>query len=219
MSTKRKIIFDDYDTAVNGLWTLAACYLSEAEPVTNLVEIPGRVDGPLDASTALTGDIQYQPRTLEVTLESSEGTRQDRKKKIDYMVNKLHGQRVKIWLPDDGLHYLLGRLSIVEEYNDHAHASVNVTATCEPWKYDNDELVNKVTLTSTAKPVVLSNDRRTVCPVITVQGSLKLVFNSITYTLSTGTYKFPDLILRQGDQTVNVSGTGSVTFTYRKAVL
>lgn len=219
MATKRKIIFEDYDTAANGLWTLAACHLSEATPVTSLVEIPGRVDGPLDTSTALTGDIQYQPRTLEVTLESSEGTRQDRKKKIDYMVNKLHGQRVKIWLPDDGLHYLLGRLSITEEYNDLAHASVKVTATCEPWRYDNDESVGNVTLTSGAMDLVLPNDRRPVCPVVTVQGSLKLVFEGSTYTLSSGTYKLPDLILRQGEQTVKVSGSGSVSFTYRKAVL
>ena len=219
MATKRKIIFDDYDTAVNGLWTLAACRLSEATPVTSLVEIPGRVDGPLDLSTALTGDIRYQPRTLEVTLESSEGTRQDRKKKIDYMVNKLHGQRVKIWLPDDGLHYLLGRLSITEEYNDLVHASVRVTATCEPWRYDNDESVGNVTLTSGATDIELPNDRRPVCPVITVQGSLKLVYEGSTYNLSSGTYTLPDLLLKQGGQTVKVSGSGSVTFTYRKAVL
>lgn len=219
MLTKRKIIFDDYDTAVNGLWTLAACYLSEAEPVTNLVEIPGRVDGPLDASTALTGDIQYQPRTLEVTLESSEGTRQDRKKKIDYMVNKLHGQRVKIWLPDDGLHYLLGRLSIKEEYNDHAHASITVLATCEPWRYDNDETVVDLTIPNSTTSFTLSNDRRPVSPVITVQGLLKLVIDGSTYTLNSGTFKHPDLLLKQGGQTIKVYGSGSATFTYRKAVL
>ena len=55
------------------------------------------------------------------------------------MVNKLHGQRVKIWLPDDANHYLVGRLSVVMEYNDMAHAAVNVSAACEPWKYDNEE--------------------------------------------------------------------------------
>ncbi|MBO5123423.1 MAG: hypothetical protein J6B99_09735 [Oscillospiraceae bacterium] len=151
MPTKRKIIFDDYDTAANGLWTLAAWALSDAEPVTNFIDVPGRLDGPLDASTALTGDIQYSPRTLEATLESSEGTRLEREERIDYMVNKLHGQRVKIWLPDDADHYLVGRLRIKKEYNDLAHAAVKVTGTCEPWRYENDETVVRVELNTTGR--------------------------------------------------------------------
>lgn len=219
MPTKRKIIFDDYDTAVNGLWTLATWALSDAEPSTNYIDVPGRLDGPLDASTALTGDVQYRPRTLEATLESSEGTRLEREARIDYMVNKLHGQRVKIWLPDDAGHYLIGRLRIERGYNDLAHAAVKVTATCEPWKYENDETVKEAEVTNSTVNVVLENTRRPACPVIHVQGEVLLGYEGSSYALNEGTYQLPDIQLTEEGHTVQVSGSGLVSFVYRKAVL
>ena len=139
MQTKRKILFNNYDTAVDGLWTLAACVLGDAEPVTNYISVPGRLSGPIDASTALTGDVLYNSRTLSARLESSEGTRQEREERINQMVHQLHGQRVQIRLPDDETHYLVGRLSIKREYNDLAHAAVAVSAVCEPWRYENED--------------------------------------------------------------------------------
>lgn len=135
---KRKIIIDDYDTAEH-FWTLAGWSCPTPEPVTELVEVPGRIDGPLDASTALTDDIRYTSRPLEVMLETSEGTRQERQARIDELIARFHGQRVKVWGPDDAGHYLVTRLNVVPEYNDLAHAAVAVTGTCEPWKYDNEE--------------------------------------------------------------------------------
>lgn len=365
---KRRIIFDDYDTAAN-FWTLASWSCPEPEPVTDLVEVPGRIDGPLDFSTVLTDDISYNSRPLDVRLESSEGTRLERKARIDNMVNKLHGQRVKIWLPDDANRYLVGRLSVVMEYNDMAHAAVNVSATCEPWKYDNEEthvgallcgknifdnqnlvsilsnqgkaepidtgvrsivknpstwaydllkvapievLVDKtITLkytatasgantprvcigycnedgnvrtqkvisqeyndslrmtvesdaladckyvcmwlysnhTGTSKAgdyidytnlqleiggratdyepytvvspqlINLTNDRRPVCPMITAHGEVNVSHNGASYALSDGIYKLPDILLKAGATPLQVSGTGAVAFTYRKAVL
>jgi hypothetical protein len=155
MQTKRRILFDNYDTAVDGLWTLAACVLSEATSVTNYIDVPGRLDGPLDASTALTGDVQYNSRTLSARLESSEGTRLEREARIDELVNRLHGQRVKIWLPDDAEHYIIGRVSVKKEYNDLAHAAVAVSAVCEPWRYENEETVYEVTASGDTTSVTL----------------------------------------------------------------
>lgn len=51
---KRGMILGTYDTAMDG-WTLSAWKLSSPEYVSNIVEVPGRVDGPIDLSTALTG--------------------------------------------------------------------------------------------------------------------------------------------------------------------
>lgn len=219
MLPKRSIIFDNYDTAVDGLWTLAACVLSEAEPLTNFIDVPGRLDGPLDASTALTGDVQYKPRTLSTRFESSEGTRLERKAHIDHLVNRLHGQRVKIVLPDDAEHYLIGRLSVKPEYNDLAHASVAVSAVCEPWKYENEETVYEVTASGDTTSVTLENARRPACPVLTVQGAVRLEYDGNSYALNEGIHQLPSLYITQEGQTVKVSGNGSVTFTYRKAVL
>lgn len=216
---KRKIIFGTYDTAVNGFWTLAAWNLGDAEPEEVLLDIPGRLDGPLDVSEALTGDVRYLPRTLEVTLESSEGTRMERQSRIDAMVNRLHGRRVPVWLPDDPGHYVIGRLRVMPQYNDLAHASVQVTATCEPWRYATEETEVTVTCNGDTQEVVLANDRRRTYPTATVTGAVTLAYNGNSFTLGEGTHLLTGIPLGAGDHVVTVSGNGSVTITYRRAVL
>lgn len=220
MHNKRKFIFGDYDTAVDGLWTLSAWSLGEAKPLETYVDIPGRLDGPLDLTEAGTGDVMYSTRALSVTLESSEGTRADREERISQMVNTLHGRRAKIWTPDDSEHYLSGRLTIKKNYGDLAHASVTITSTCEPWKYDNEDTVVTAELSDEVKEVVLSCSRRPVFPELRVQGELTIVDRGVTYMLSEGTYKLAWLELKANEERVlQVSGTGTVSFSYRKAVL
>lgn len=216
---KRKIIINDYDTATY-FWTLASWSCPTPSPVTNMVNVTGRVDGPLDFSTVLTGDIMYNTRTLTARLESSEGSRLDRQARIDYMINRFHGRKVKVWLPDDPDHYVIGRLDVKQEYNDLAHAAVNLTAVCEPWKHATEETAVSVAVQeSTPQMVTLVNDRRPACPVITVTGEVNVEHKGGRFALSDGTYKLPDIVLTQGDNELQVSGAGSVTFTYRKAVL
>ena len=220
MQNKRKFIFGDYDTAIDGLWTLSAWSLGEAKPLENLVDIPGRIDGPIDLTEAGTGDVMYSTRALSVTLESSEGTRADREERIRRMVNTLHGRRAKIWTPDDPEHYLSGRLTIKKNYSDLAHASVTITSTCAPWRYDNEETVVTVELADESQEVELQNTRRPVFPELRVQGELTMVDKDTTYKLSEGIYLLPALELKSGETRVlEVSGTGSISFSYRKAVL
>lgn len=217
---KRKIIFGDYDTAAHG-WTLAGWQLTEAAQKLNYVEKIGG-DGSWDLSS-LGGIPRFMDRTLTVTLECSEGDRLSREAKIRHLVNLLHGMREDIVLPDDETHYLSGRLHVVRDYNDPAHAAVTVTATCEPWKYSSTEKVITVTATSAAKTVQLVNDgRRAVVPLLKVEGSsasVQLTYGSSTLALSTGSHQWPDLLLTTGSHTLTYSGSGSLTITYREAVL
>lgn len=234
MLTKRRIIFGTYDTAVDGLWTLTEWSLSEAEPKETLVDIPGRLDGPIDFTEALTGDVEYSTRDLKVRLESSEGTRLERRDRIEKMINLLHGRRVKIWLPDDADHYLSGRLKVKEEYNDPAHAAVIVTATCEPWRYENEEtVITQYTDKGVPMwPLEVTNDgRRPVYPLLTLEGEVEAlrVFTDYEnkvytqYAISSGTYILAGLKIPAGETRVlmllNVQASGKFTVTYRKAVL
>lgn len=219
--TKRRLKLDDYDTAAN-LWTLSGWSLGDAVPVTNTIDVPGRIDGPLDASTVLTdGDVRYGPRPFEATLETSEGTRLERKARIDTMINKLHGQRVKFWLPDDADHYLVGRFTVSELYNDLAHAAVTVTATCEPWKYAKQENVSSLYASASADYLTLYNDgRRAVVPLLTVEGGeVSLTYATSTIMLGEGVHKWPTLLLTPGTHDITYSGSGQLTITYREAVL
>lgn len=219
----RKLIIGTYDTEVNGPWTLADWSLSDAPYQSQLVEVPGR-DGPLDLSTALTDGVpRYGSRTLTATLERSDGTRLDREAAINTMINWLDGWRMDLRLPDDDAHYLTGRVHVVKNYNDPAHASVTVTAVCDPWRYNNHETVLSFTAGETVQTAWLSNSgRRSVVPVLQITGdgaAVLLVFGSASWALGPGVYQLPDLVVHQGGISVEYSGTGVLSFTYREAVL
>lgn len=220
---KRSILLGDYDTATTGLWTLTAWNLSPAVPKSNIVEVPAS-DILLDLSTALTdGEPRYSPRTLTVTLESSEGDRLARKGRIDTMINELNGRRVHIVLPDDGRHYLIGTLSLSELYNDPAHCSVQVTATCEPWKYSDEETTHTIQAVAEEKgSSIINSGRLSVVPSVEITGgdvNLRFLTNAATWSLSPGTYYLPDLYLTPGTHRVRYSGTGQIIIKYREAVL
>lgn len=218
---KRKLIIGTYDTALIGLWTLREWSLGSAELVEEYAAVPGH-SGQLDLSTVLTDGVPYYgSRAFSATLESSEGTRLERRARIDQMVNWLDGWKQNIILPDDPLHYITGRIRVEELYNDPAHASVRVTAICEPWRYNNSETVVGVTATDTEQTVTLINSGRLpVVPSLTVTGgTVNLASEDNSWALSAGTYILPDIYLRGGSYPLRYSGTGTVVFTYREAVL
>lgn len=222
---KRTIKLGDYDTAAHGLWTLTAWEFPEPEMEENLVYVPGRVKGPLDLTTALTdGEPVYGARPLSITLESSEGDRLARDARISEMVNKLHGRRVDFVLPDRPLHYGTGRLAVKKLYNDMAHASVQVTGTCEPWLYAKDETVVPLTATDEPQTLLLRNPgAMPVVPLVEVAAAegeaVHLVYGSYSWELSAGAYKLPNLLLTNGEHAVTYSGAGTLTFTYREALI
>lgn len=218
---KRKILIGNYDTALTGLWTLTSWELSSAELVEEYAEVPGR-SGPLDLSTVLTdGEPYYGSRKFLATLESSEGTRLEREARISQMVNWLDGWKHNIILPDDPNHYITGRVRVVKLYNDPAHCSVQVTATCEPWLYNIAETAVGLEATATEQSVsLINNGRLSVVPTISViGGSVNLVFGSNSWTLSEGVYALPDLYLQSGSHHLRYSGTGTILLTYREAGL
>lgn len=221
MRKPREILFGSYYTHATGLWTLTAMKLSDPVYKQNLVEVPGRSE-PLDLSTALTdGEPTYSSRTLTATFESSEGNRLAREARISQMMNALDGYRMNIELPDDSEHYIAGRVSVKVLYNDEAHASVQVTAVCDPWKYSKVETVVALQATTEAQQAVLVNrGRRGVVPILEVtEGDVLLVFGAASWALSAGTYALPDLYLTYGEHPLTFSGTGRLTFTYREAIL
>ena len=228
---KRKIIIGTYDTALTGLWTLTGWELSAPTLVESFLDIPGRIDGLLDASTALTdGDPRYGSRALAATFESSEGTRAEREERIRTMQNQLDGWRFDIVLPDDPTHHIKGRVRVERLYNDLAHASVRVTAKCDPWRYNNTETVVVLQATVTPQTATLINSgRRAVAPVLTVTGGdVNITFAGVSRALSPSVYRdLPELFLsrsgsednQRGTYPLTYSGTGSILLTYREAVL
>lgn len=221
---KRSIRLGDYDTAVHGLWTLTVLEFPTPDPVTNLISVPGRLTGPLDLSTVLTnGDPRYGSRSFRAVFESSEGNRAAREARINEMVNRLHGQRVDIVLPDHPDHYAIGRLTVRKLYNDLAHASIEVTGVCEPWLYALDETIITASLTTAAfTPLILPNARKPAVPTIEVTTDAILRWEGTTLNVSAGAFTSLDLILAEGENLLEAKSAtkaGKITITYREGSL
>lgn len=222
---KRKIIIGSYDTAKDGLWTLADWVLGRAELQEHYENVPGH-SGSLDLSTVLTdGEPYYGSRSFEAVLESSEGTRLEREQRINSMINALDGWRANIILPDDSTHYISGRVRVERLYNDLAHASVRVSATCDSWRYSTVETLVALTAKEEEQTKTLVNSGRlSVVPTIQVTGgTVTLIFNTgeeeRTWTLSPGDYILADIYLKTGEAPLRYRGEGWILLTYREAVL
>lgn len=220
---RRKLVIGKYDTHFTDPWVLTALSLTDPDLQQNFQEIPGR-DGPLDLSTVLTdGEPRYGSRILTATLETSEGTRQDRLECISKLVNMVDGQRLNIRHPDYSAYYLTGRVKVREEYNGRSYAQVSVTATCDPWLYSTSERVYTVTAAEEPQTLMLANNgRRSVVPQVTITGekaSFRIECGDVSLAMSEGTYKLPDLLLSAGNTVITYSGSGTAKLTYREAVL
>lgn len=223
---KRKIIFGNYNTAEDGLWTLTGYKFSDPVVITNLVEIPG-APAPLDLSTVLTDGIPtYGPRTLVASFESSEGTYQEREAIISAMVNRLDGYRMDIVLPDDEDHYITGRISVVKDYNNLAHAAVQVTAICDPGRYAKEETEVPVNVAQEAlvdhRFLLTNNGRFPVAPVIVLEGGTGgdlFAYDGKSWSLQNGTMQLPGFSLPPGSYVASYSGSGQITLLYREVVL
>lgn len=215
----RKLVLGEYDTGENH-WTLAACKIYKGEQVQTFVEIPARY-APLDFSTILTdGQPYYSSATLEAVLESSEGDHSERQARIDELVNYADGHNFQIIHPDHLDHYLVGRVQVQPDYNDLAHCAVLITAVCEPWLYASSEKVLTLAATQLEKTAKITNAGRLArVPKIVITGEVTLKFGAFTWTLSAGEHILPDLYLTPGAHEITYRGSGTLTVTYREAVL
>ena len=108
--------------------------VAQAGVSTNFVDIPGRVDGPIDFSTYLTGAPQYGARSgsFEFLVDNDHEHWESIRTKI---VNFLHGQRMKMCLEDDPGFYYEGRFSLNEWRSESWNSSIVINYAVGPYKY------------------------------------------------------------------------------------
>lgn len=216
---RRFFILGKFNTWYDWRLILTAKEVGQAEPKENYVAIDG-ADGSLDFTEALTGETTYSDRKLSASFMTDEGSHKDREALLRKIRTALHGRKIPITEPDDPDHYFLGRVKITEEKNYATYLEFTIEATCEPWRYAVNEAGRVAAVDGQAVDIVINNHGdKTLCPVLTVTGSVVVSFNGGTAELTEGNYKVTDLRLTHGPNVVNVSGTGVVVFTYREASL
>lgn len=215
---ERYFIIDKFNTYYDLHSILTYKSISDPEPKTNLVELDG-MSGSLDLSESLTGEVTYKDRTINASFLTDEGDYKSRDRLIKEIKSNLHGRRVKLIEPDDFDHYYIGRIKIANSTNSLAYGTFDIEATCEPWRYAINETVRHIDVNSSeVTSLVLNNyGSKTIIPDIQVVGNVTIVIDGAAKSLSNGSYKITNLKLKKGSTVVEVSGVGSITFSYREA--
>lgn len=216
---KRFIQIGDYATADAG-FTLCKWSLSPAVYRAVRETVPG-MDGAADCSALLTGDVQYDVRTLTAVLELSEKTRDYRLGAIAHLINRFDGRTEQIILPDTPHLYLRGRIHVEQQYCDTAHAAVKLTAICEPWQYARQETAYVLTNTAAVQSAAIRNQgRKAVCPVFTAAAPCAVICGNVTHGISAaGSCQFDDIVFRHGSTVISHSGSGTLRITFREGWL
>lgn len=217
---ERFFIIDKYNTWYDWHLLLTAKDTGTAEPNTNYVKLDG-INGTLDLSESLSGEITYGDRTVSATFWTDYGNHTDRERLLSTITAAIHGKKVKLIEPDDPDHYFMGRVKIKSKKHNRAYLEFTIEATCEPWRHAAEETSRTIGVaTALTKFVVIRNNGvKTICPTITVSGTVTLTWEGVETTLTDGTYKITDIKLRQGVTTIGVSGNGAVTLTYREGAI
>ena len=190
--------------------------ISMPEPQTNFVEIPGR-DGALDLSEAF-DTVRYTDRIIPLTLY----VRAPFDALISAFAADVHGRRMNVIFDRDPNYYYDARITL-EDVEKHAgYCELSLKCRAKPYKLEHFETSITVLPAGNAT-VTLTNTRMPVVPTITVSAEMTLTFTiaGVVYTinLSAGTHVVPSLVLLERDTEVEITGTGSITFAYRKGTL
>ena len=186
------------------------------EPQTNFVEIPGR-DGALDLSEAF-GTVRYADRIISLTLYA--------RAPFDTLISAfavgVHGRRMNVIFDRDPTFYYDARVTLEDVERHAGYCELSLECRARPYKLEHFETTITILATGSAT-VTLSNTRMPVVPTITVSAEMTLAFTLLgkdyTVNLSVGTHIIPSLVLLEGDTAIEITGTGRITFTYRKGAL
>lgn len=184
-------------------------------PKTETIEIPGG-DGVLDL-TEFFSEVKYNNRQL--VFEFSTIIPKDEFLNLFTRIqNAIHGQRMQIVLDDDADWYYMGRISVSPWKAEKNIGKLTIECDCDPYKLEKNVTKFSQNVTSSAT-ITLTNSRKRVVPTITTNAEMTIAFGNYRGTFSAGTFVIPELELHEGNNTVTVTGTGNITFQYRKGAL
>lgn len=205
--------FGNYHSYNDFSLILSAKTIGTPSPKTEEIDIPGG-DGVLDL-TEFFGEVKYENRPL--SFEFSTIVPQDEFMDLFTRVqNALHGQKMQIVLDDDAEWAYFGRIAVSEWKAEKSIGKLTIDCDCEPYKARLGDTVIFQMVEGEEVSVNLPNGRKPVVPVIDITGSVNITFGTNFWALTEGRYELPAVRLVNGDNTVLLSGTGTVTFSYRE---
>lgn len=200
------------------------------------VDIPF-MNGSYDFSTVgSNGEIIYQPRDITISLGFLVNDKRMLHVKYSEFLTWLFdtGQNKLIFddIPD---YYFIGEVESSPKLSDFLRLGrMEMVFTCEPFKYGINEEGNAIWDTfnfetdylqdtefdvSGTKTVTIYNPGRLIMPVINVDNSMSITYNSNSYSLVNGDNKLYNFKFANGANKVTITGTGHIKFKFRRQML
>ena len=200
-------------------WLRESINFPAPQSQSNTIVVPGR-NSPIRYTEAL-GRVSYQPRSFDITL-SMLGTREKFNQMSEQIVNRFAGRLVDVILSEEPALYYVGTLEITSGYDPIAHkGQLTISSSdADAYRYHTEETV---VIQNGNGMAVLTNDFMPAVPTVTVTEETTLKWQVGTdrfiKTVSAGTWTFPELELVQGENEIEATTGGTVTFRYREGRL
>lgn len=229
------VLFDGTHTYDKWGLRLLKITIGPPEPKSVLVDIEGG-DGVLDLSTALTGDVAYNTRKLELSFDAPDCDYYKWPELISEIMDELHGRRKKIILDNDPGYYYDGLVTVENEKTNAVFTEITITAQCQPYKMERsssledwlwdpfdfeDGIIREYKEISINGSLTfdIEGRRKSVVPSFTVVSSdgsgLRVRFNGTIYDLPDGTSRVLNIVIMSGTNTLYFTGNGTVSIDYR----
>lgn len=180
----------------------------------SLIDIPFG-DGALDLSEA-SGEVKYNMRKVTLVLQGVMTTAQ-METLATTISNLLHGKKIQIKLDKDPNYYYYGRVNVTYRKIGPA-AEIVVDALCDPYKYKNSVTTQNFSVTGSLA-ITLTNGRKKAYPRITTTASFTVTKDGVNYSYGTVSDQQTTIPLIEGNNSLTLTGTGSVTFVWQEGAL
>jgi phage-related protein len=200
------------------LLLLAGKEIGSPEVKRMTIDVEG-ADGTLDY-TEYFGEPKYNDVTHKFPFAIME-PKEDLLSHYSHVKNALHGKKMRIILDDEPDFFYVGRIYVQPFTSDRTIGYITIETECEPYKYKLAKTVVTRAIAGTVA-ITLTNARKRAVPEvsITTSTSLNIQYGSgLIWDLGPGSYTLPELELKEGDNFVTVTGTGSITFTWQEGEL
>lgn len=120
--------------------------LPTPEPVTNLVDIPGRTKGPIDLSTVAFGKITYQRISGTWNFYRDVDSQTTRMELYETLRKWLHGRQTTVTFEEDPTHYFKGRFLVGQPTSNSYPIRISIGFSLEPVRYNLDGTIDNTYL-------------------------------------------------------------------------
>lgn len=209
--------------------------ISPPEPKTQYVDIPS-VDGQLDFTTALTGEVPYKNRKITGTFTVMD-KRESWDEKFSTIMDMIHGKYLKIIKDTDPEYYYVGRVTVNSWKSNKRTAQIvidadvypykySINSTLDPWLWDDTifspdyyiQEFNQMQVDG-EKTITLVGGAKNIAPkfIVASDEGMTVTYAGHTYDLPNGTSRVLGITLKHGDNLLTFTGYGTVSVEYRKA--